>query len=356
MANFNGIPVYPAGHHPYGADILGAAASQDQADIVITLTDAWVLEPEGIPLRFYPWFPVDCEPIPRSVLDVVKKSTKGITISKFGQEQAEKAGLDTYYVPMGIDTNVYRRIDGSRERLGWPDKFIVGLVASNKTLRKSQLEQIAAFAALHKQYPDTLLYLHTTDGLHGADACNLRNYALALGLNVSYMTNEPVKPETDVLFCDQYTHLLGLPDPYMVDMYNSLDVLTSVSMGEGFGIPIVEAQACGCPVIVGDWTSMGELVGAGWKVRKDEAKVVWDTHFEAFRYSTSVEAVLERLIQAYKMRGNEDYRSRARTFSLQYDADKITEKYWKPVLADIESHLKDNPIPAAIDRQIAGMR
>ena len=35
-----------------------------------------------------------------------------------------------------------------------------------------------------------------------------------------------------------------------------------------------------------------------------------------------------------------DY-SRARDGALAYDADKVTEKYWRPVLADIEAHLSE---------------
>ena len=47
--------------------------------------------------------------------------------------------------------------------------------------------------------------------------------------------------------------------------------------------------------------------------------------------------------QAYKMRGNKDYRKRARKSVLAYDVDKIVEKYWKPVLAEIEEKLKEVP-------------
>jgi FkbM family methyltransferase len=49
-----------------------------------------------------------------------------------------------------------------------------------------------------------------------------------------------------------------------------------------------------------------------------------------------VDAIADKLEQAYRMWGNDDYRKRARDGALAYDAEKVAEKYWKPVLADIE--------------------
>lgn len=342
LANYGDIRVYPNGHHLYGQDIIGASAQMDQADIIISLMDAWIMEPKRIPapIKWFPWFPIDCEPIPEIVAEKVVQSAKGITMSKFGQAQAEAAGLDTYYIPHGIDTKVFQPVLRSRERLKWPkDKFIVGMVAANKGIppRKSFFEQIAAFAALHKQHPDSLLYLHTADGKLGGESVDLIAYCNRLGLDTEYLSNGEPSKDTAVLFADQYTYMIGLPDAYLVDVYNSLDVLMNASMGEGFGIPIVEAQACGCPVIVGDWTSMGELCFSGWKIPKSEATPVYNPYFDAFQWSVTTEAVAERLFKAYEMRGsNEGYKQRARKGALEYDVDLVVEKYWKPILAEIE--------------------
>jgi hypothetical protein len=112
-----------------------------------------------------------------------------------------------------------------------------------------------------------------------------------------------------------------------------------VSWGEGFGIPIVEAETAGCPVIVGDWTSMGELCFSGWKVDKSEAVPIW-TPVGAYQYIAPAGPIYERYEMAYRMKGNQEYRERARKGALAYDADKVTEKYWKPVLEDIEQGLE----------------
>ena len=52
-----------------------------------------------------------------------------------------------------------------------------------------------------------------------------------------------------------------VPDEDLVNFYNAADILLYPSFYEGFGIPIVEAMSCGCPVITSDVSSMPELAG-----------------------------------------------------------------------------------------------
>ncbi len=330
VLNINGIKVYPSFKHPYGQDVIGAHAVWDQADAVISLLDIWVVQSENIPMPWFPWFPIDHEPIPEPVLAKARQATKGIVMSKFGKRMAEMAGLDVWYVPHAVDTNIFKPLDRTeaREHLKWPqDKFIVGMVAANKgnPSRKAFYEQIAAFAALHHERPDTMLYLHTDMGTNGGDVVNLPKFINRMGLKIG----------EDVLIADPYMYGLGYPDQFMVDAYNAMDVLTNVSLGEGFGIPILEAQACGTPVIVGDWTSMSELCFAGWKIDKAEALPVYHDFFDAFQWQATTAAIYDRMEQAYAAKGDYELRNQARRGALPYDADAVTRRYWKPVLKEM---------------------
>ncbi|MEA2626508.1 MAG: hypothetical protein QOD06_2553 [Candidatus Binatota bacterium] len=59
-----------------------------------------------------------------------------------------------------------------------------------------------------------------------------------------------------------------LPDEDLVVLLNLATVLVMPSMMEGFGLPAVEAAACGCPVIATDASPLPELLGdAGLYVR-----------------------------------------------------------------------------------------
>lgn len=338
VLNINGIKVYPNFKHPYGQDVIGAHAQWDQADAVVTLVDAWVIQNENIELPWFPWFPIDHEPMPANVLAKVRQAAKPIVMSKFGKRMAEQVGLDVWYAPHGVDTKVFKPLDRkeAREHLKWPqDKFIVGMVAANKDnpSRKAFHEQIAAFAALHAAHPDTMLYLHTDDGTHGGNGVDLIKFIRRMGLVIG----------EDVLICDQYMNGLGFPDTYMVDAYNGMDVLTNVAMGEGFGIPILEAQACGTPVIVGDWTSMSELCFAGWKVLKEEALPVYHDFFDAFQWQAVSSAIADRMEQAYAAKGDGELRNKARRGALPYDADDVTRQYWKPIIREMQEMIDYKP-------------
>ncbi len=275
VLNWNGIPIYPRAYHPYGNDIMAAHAVHFKSDVMISLIDAWVYEPHMFQsVRWVPWFPVDHDPIPRAVLNKAAQAWQRIVYSKFAEAQVKNFGVNCFYVPHGVDTKAYQPGDrkAAREDLKFPDdKFIVGMVAANKgnPSRKAFAENILAFAKLKEKHSDVMLYLHTVAGEENAGV-NLREYLEFCGLSYGFVGRDDAATK-DVMFNDQYAALVGLNETYMNSVYNALDVFLLVTMGEGFGIPLIEAQACGCPVITGDWTANAELCFGGWKVAKSDA-------------------------------------------------------------------------------------
>lgn len=326
-SNWNGILILPASQNAYGNDVIVADATYVQADIVITLMDVWVLAPEVMSqVAWYPWLPIDHDPAPPAVVDALKACRRPIAYSQFGVKKLKEAGFDPLYVPHSVDRSVYKPLDRaeSRQALGFQaDEFVVGLVAANKGApsRKAFDQQIRAFAEFQRRHKDAVLYLHTD--MLGMQGENLRRIIELAGL-----------PKGAVVEVPSYRYARGfIPWPWMAQAYNTFDVLLHATRGEGFGLTIIEAQACGCPVIVTDFSAMPELVtdGLGWKVG------ISDKFFsqDSYQVTPSVPEIVDALEQAYQRRGDEDLRAAVAKTMDAYDADHVANHYWKPVLAEI---------------------
>jgi glycosyltransferase involved in cell wall biosynthesis len=336
--DWNGIPIYGgSGGHPFGQDIMRAHAENFHADIIISNMDAWVVEPKLMfEKKWIAWFPVDSDPCPPLVIEKVKQAFHRIVWTEHAKKSVDAAGLDYDYIPYGVDLDIFAPGDkiAAKTTANFPlDKFIVGMVAMNKGYppRKAFYQNIEAFKKFHDKHPDSLLYIHTLDGSRpNGEAIDLVGYCKSLDLKMS----------EDVRFADQYSYAIGYPEQAMNTLYNSMDVHLLVSMGEGFGMPQLEAQACGVPVICGDWTAMSELCFSGWKVDKKDADRLW-TLQNSYQYTPRVDAIVDKLEAAYQMRGNTDYSKRARAGAQKYDINKIIQNNWIPTLKKIEEKLKN---------------
>lgn len=56
-------------------------------------------------------------------------------------------------------------------------------------------------------------------------------------------------------------HLRGVADTDLAALYHAAGALATPSAYEGFGLPALEAQHCGCPVVVSNRGSLPEIVG-----------------------------------------------------------------------------------------------
>jgi glycosyltransferase involved in cell wall biosynthesis len=326
------IPIYARGSEAYSNDVAPAhhkhwkALNEKQPDLMITLYDVWVLNSkayDNIPIAS--WTPIDHNPVPPGVLAWLKKeNVTPLAMSKFGLDQINKQGIEGHYIPHSIDTKVFKpstHIAGQpiQEFMGFEDdRFVVGMNAANKASgilhRKAFGEGMMAFAMLCRKYPDAILYIHTdASSQHG---WNLMALGQLLGIPVDNMA-----------FPDPLSYRYGMSQDMLAGIYSSFDVLLATSYGEGFGVPTVEAQACGVPVIVSNFAASPELVGDGWVV---SGQPLYDPAQHSFWTVPSVPEIFAALEEAYKRgKGKSD---KAIEFAQAFDHEKVWQENWMPVL------------------------
>lgn len=327
----NGIMMLPGGYESYGNDTIVADAAEFKRDIVISLIDVWVLDPNILQrVRWYPWVPIDHDPIPPMVIEHLKGSRRPIAMSRFGEMKLRQAGFDPFYIPHGVNTKELYPVPRAeaRAKIHCPDdRFVVGIVSANKGApsRKAFNQQFRAFAQFYRKHPDAVLYLHT-------DLTGRMGEALVPLLELAGI------PKSAVAKPSQYKFDRGMLDAeYMRCAFSSMDVLMNASMGEGFGIPIIEAQACGTPVIVTDFSAMPELVRVGWTVGATDKFYSQ----ESWQAVPSVDDLVIALEKAYEQRGNQALREKAHAgIVADYDADVVAQKHWQPALASIEAEIE----------------
>jgi glycosyltransferase involved in cell wall biosynthesis len=88
---------------------------------------------------------------------------------------------------------------------------------------------------------------------------------------------EPILAEVDRLGLSEDVRFLGFADS-LPELYNGAAMTAYPSWAEGFGLPPLEAMACGCPVVASDATSLPEVVGdAGLLVSPDDVDALGES-------------------------------------------------------------------------------
>lgn len=321
----DGITVYPGGDDPFGMDVLAGHYRHFGADLVITLLDLWAADPQGfMGLNAAHWMPVDCAMFSSADKEVLSVTQgRPVAMSRHGEKQIRAAGFDPLYVPHGIDTQVFvppRDRQGLRRAMGLDDRFVIGVNAANQDgNRKGLAEQFRAFARFRTKHKDALLFCHTRADNRVVGGIDLTALARECGI------------AEHVRFCSQYEYRTGLfPDEAVAQFYGCLDVLSNTSWGEGFGLPIVEAQACGVPVVVTRASSMPELCGAGWMVGGEP---YWHARHEADWVKPDIAQIVTAYQNAYAAAGNRG--AKAREFALRYDMRRVLKDHWVPALEEL---------------------
>ena len=196
------------------------------------------------------YVPVDSGPFYPPWERVFKGMDEVVAMSVFGRDiiQSGIPSKRVHVIPHGVDTDVFRELPDrvqlkSHERI--LGKFVVGCVARNQS-RKNIPALVEAFALVSKKHEDLHLYLHMSPSDVGYDLVTLlQRFRLQGRADIS-------RPEIG--------RFEGLKDPQLNRLYNLFDISALPTMGEGFGLPIIESMSVGIPVVATDCSACTELV------------------------------------------------------------------------------------------------
>ncbi|MBI1961193.1 MAG: glycosyltransferase family 4 protein [Parcubacteria group bacterium] len=173
----------------------------------------------------------------------VSESTRADVISQYGIDgrnvTAIHSGVDSAFRPV-VDRSILAAV---RNQYGLPDARYI-LQTGTLEPRKNHLATLAAYEAWRTQYPAESQHTHLL--FAGHSGWKARSWRAAIANSEFRGTIHVI---SDVARSD-------LPA-----VYSLASVFVYPSFYEGFGFPVLEAFACGIPVVASSAASVGEIAG-----------------------------------------------------------------------------------------------
>jgi glycosyltransferase involved in cell wall biosynthesis len=256
-----------------------------------------------------------------TVARTVRSAAAILTISDFSSSAIQKAygvGPDEVVVaplaaapefrPLHIDN----ALDVVRTAFQLPAPFILSV--GDLQPRKNQIGLIAAFAELVKNFP------------------RLRHRLVLAGKETWY-SPKVVEAARASGVGDRIRFLGFVTDRDLLHLYNACDLFVFPSLYEGFGLPILEAMACGRAVACSNTSAMPEVA--------DGAAILFDPNSTA-----EITRAMADLLQDAELRNRMEGlgQRRAAQFSWQRSAQRTLAVYYDVA----ERNRRNRPSPAHV--------
>jgi len=334
---FKDLPVYPAG---IGGDLLGRARliellSKNQFDILFALQDTFNMASFANDLsntkkarnfKYFYYFPVDAHLNPQWVTDSVLLSDGAFTYTNYGQQTVKRA-VPTCAVgvlPHGVDFNTFRPLDKNealqfkQSYFGLKNEFLVTNINRNQT-RKDIPSTLLAWLKVKQEIPDAYLYLHMP----------IDDPA---GYNLNELVHSIVPTQwTPYVLLARPLNLIASKETMRM-IYGASDVIVTTTLGEGWGLSITEAMACGVPVVAPRHTACQEIIGEneerGYLAKIAGQIVLSRSDNSRVRPLVDVNDMAQKILQVKAGQGTHEKVEAALSWVKSHcDWDKIVEKW-----------------------------
>lgn len=253
---------------------------------------------------------IDGEPQKLVWLDSYRRADAILTYSQYGMNLLKRTGrrgtkLITIASP-GVDLELFKPPENKRDhkaKLGIdPNSLIIGTVMRNQK-RKLYYDLIEAFSIwLHKEKTKghldiakrTFLYLHTSYPDVGYDIGKaIRDFKIGNKVIMTYLcgncqTAYPSFFAGEITICRKCGKLAAhppnanhsCPRNVLADIMKTFDLYVQYSIAEGFGMPCVDAIACGVPVAAVDYSAMQDHLRCPTSIPIRVERFFWESIIE----------------------------------------------------------------------------
>jgi glycosyltransferase involved in cell wall biosynthesis len=215
----------------------------------IPMQEQFLLAFKGRPFKYVGIMPIEADPLCMSWAGVLLEMDKRLIISEFGVAEAAKMGVSTTYLPVGIDTNLWRMPSKEeratlRNSFGFDKNTFAILTVADNQERKN----LSAAAKIVSKFSE--------------DKPNVK-YTLVTRIHC------PVGWKLDDLLFDNNIHQKtmkferGMGFKELWTLYAVSDCFLLTSKAEGLGMILIEAMSVGLPCVATNCTGMKELLSDG---------------------------------------------------------------------------------------------
>ncbi|MEB3277875.1 MAG: glycosyltransferase [Lyngbya sp.] len=213
--------------------------------------------------------------VPQSILRGMKVSsfreahlnsdTIIITASHWSKQGFLNSGADperVVVIPLGFEPNIYYPLkpdkrQALRQRLGWNNAFVFLNIGVMWNERQGIDRLLKAFAILTEKYSNIRLVLKGRDAIFPSKESIQK-------------ASKDILTETEIERIKSRMYYIGesLSALEMAELFQAADAYISPYSAEGFNLPVLEAMACGLPVICTDGGSTDDFVHPEfvWKI------------------------------------------------------------------------------------------
>lgn len=193
------------------------------------------------------YLPIDGDNYPR-MWDVLQERVVRVAMTEHGRSVMPEAPV----VYHGVDHTVFRphpKREAKRE-LGYPEDAFLVLRVDKNSYRKDYPATWRALRPVLRKHADILVHFHCRPV--AKDGYDLR---------AIIWNDEDIRDR--VSFSPNIDGFRGWSAETLGLLYSAADLFVTTSHGEGFGLTIAEALACGTPVIGQNFSAIPEVVGPG---------------------------------------------------------------------------------------------